>query len=173
MCIHSVLPPWGMLSCLFLMGQKLSLSCYTPVKEKTSRHKICRISCEPQKKHMFSLLEKVLLLGVIFLLFLSFIGQTLWPRQSIYDNKLTAGCLSTWKKNNTGTCRKNNQVQMELKQKYWWQMFFLACWRSTHQTASSSCCVTSPSLEKWDVTWWLLQLCNAARGGEVLQHLCL
>lgn len=69
MCIHSVLLPWSMLPWLFLMGQKLSLSCYILLKEKTSRHTIGRLSREPQKKHMFSFLEKVLLLNANFFAF--------------------------------------------------------------------------------------------------------
>lgn len=58
-----------MLLWLFLMGQKLSLSCYTLVKEKISRCTIRRIFCEPQKNNVFSLLEKVLLLGASFFAF--------------------------------------------------------------------------------------------------------
>lgn len=69
MCIHSALPPRSLQAQLFLMGQKLSLSCYTLVKEKMSGHTILRISCEPHKECMFSLLEKMLLLGANFFTF--------------------------------------------------------------------------------------------------------
>lgn len=86
--LHSTLPPWNMPPWVFPMGQKLSSPfCYTLVIEKTLRHTVCRICCEPQKKHVSSLLENVLLVGVPSLLFLMSIGLTLWPQQSVWDKK--------------------------------------------------------------------------------------
>lgn len=61
--------PWSMPPWVFPMGHKLSSPfCYTLVIEKTLGLTVCRICCEPQKKHVLSLLENMLLVSISALL---------------------------------------------------------------------------------------------------------
>lgn len=167
MCIHSVLPPWNMLPWLFLMGQKLSLSCYTLVKEKTSRHTIHRISCESQNKHVFSLLEKVLLLDANF-----FFSCVCWrnkcfdhgnpykitnPLQGVwvYGGKITqelaertTRCRWSWSRNIGDRCSSWPSGGVHTRQHLHHAVWHLLLWRSERLHDDFYNCVTLPEKVK-------------------------